>query len=154
MSNIVGTTTSVNNYLSKIPVDISAQSGQAQPKAIHLDADRKYVIPLFQREIRWEPANVNTLLSDLSRGDKFLGNIILSVGADKTCTIIDGQQRTTAMMTAIIMRLSKEEIGRCFTVSFSPLALTLETDASSTKQMYQPSLAFSGLTGIRSAAGV
>lgn len=101
MSNIVGTTTSVNNYLSKIPVDISAQSGQAQPKAIHLDADRKYVIPLFQREIRWEPANVNTLLSDLSRGDKFLGNIILSVGADKTCTIIDGQQRTTVLFLII-----------------------------------------------------
>ena len=101
MPNIVGTTTSVKNYLSRNTIDLSVQNGQLPPDTIHLAAERKYVIPLFQREIRWEPANVNTLLSDLSKKEKFLGNIILSMESDNVCKIIDGQQRTTILFLII-----------------------------------------------------
>ena len=109
MPNIVGTTTSVINYLSRNAVDLSIQNGNLPPEKIHLAAERKYVIPLFQREIRWEPANVNTLLSDLSKKDKFLGNIILSMESDNVCRIIDGQQRTTILF--LIIACVKDNFG-------------------------------------------
>lgn len=109
MPNIVGTTTSVINYLSRNTVDLSIQNGNLPPEKIHLAAERKYVIPLFQREIRWEPANVNTLLSDLSKKDRFLGNIILSMESDNVCRIIDGQQRTTILF--LIISCVKDNFG-------------------------------------------
>lgn len=109
MSNIVGTTTSVINYLSRNTVELSIQSGNLPPEKIHLAAERKYVIPLFQREIRWEPANVNTLLSDLSKKDKFLGNIILSMESENVFRIIDGQQRTTILF--LIIACVKDNFG-------------------------------------------
>lgn len=109
MPNIVGTTTSVKNYLFRNTIDLSVQNGQLPPDTIHLAAERKYVIPLFQREIRWEPANVNTLLSDLSKKDKFLGNIILSMESDHVCKIIDGQQRTTILF--LIIACVKDNFG-------------------------------------------
>lgn len=74
-----------------------------------LEADRKYSIPAFQREVRWDDNNLKMLLYDLSRSSKFLGNIILTIKSDHTCEIIDGQQRTTVLM--LIVSCIKKKFG-------------------------------------------
>ena len=98
MAGIVGTITSINDFLSKTQVCLSVKPNQSQVQSICLDEDRQYSIPAFQREVRWDDNNLKMLLFDLSRGNKFLGNIILTVKSDHTCEIIDGQQRTTVLM--------------------------------------------------------
>ena len=81
--DIVGTITTVCDYLSGSEITIVAQANSSQRgNNIVLPQDRIYRIPLFQREIRWDKANVNVLLADLARGERFLGNIILSIGSE------------------------------------------------------------------------
>ncbi|MBQ2673650.1 MAG: DUF262 domain-containing protein [Prevotella sp.] len=98
MANIIGTTIRIEEYLSRTEVNITIQSSKDTPQQITLYADREYIIPYFQREIRWDIGNINALLSDLSRGAIFLGNIIMSIRSDHKCEIIDGQQRTTILL--------------------------------------------------------
>lgn len=109
MSKIVGTIATVKQFLSKQEVVLLVKPGQPSEDKIVLISDRKYEIPLFQREVRWETGNVNVLLSDLLHGARFLGNIILSIRQDGTCEIIDGQQRTTVLM--MILACVKEKYG-------------------------------------------
>lgn len=109
MAGIVGTITNINNFLSKVPVCLSVMPNEPQEQKIHLECDRKYSIPAFQRELRWDDNNLRMLLYDLSRGSKFLGNIILTVKSDHTCEIIDGQQRTTILM--LIVTCIKNKFG-------------------------------------------
>ena len=101
MSDIVGTITKVSDFISTTAVQLSVGPNTPQERKITLAADRKYSIPGFQRELRWEEHNTKMLLSDLSRGTKFLGNIILTIKADHTCEIIDGQQRTTILLLIV-----------------------------------------------------
>ena len=109
MAGIVGTIANVKDYLSKVRVCLSVQHHEPQEQRIQLEADRQYSIPAFQRELRWDDNNLKMLLSDLSRGNKFLGNIILTVKSDHTCEIIDGQQRTTVLM--LIVACIKKKFG-------------------------------------------
>ena len=70
-----------------------------------LEKGRRYVIPDFQREIRWDQDNVEILLDDLESGSKYLGNIILTQQEENIFSIIDGQQRITILtmiLTAIL----------------------------------------------------
>ena len=97
-----------------------------QERKITLDVDRKYSIPGFQRELRWEEHNAKMLLSDLSRGTKFLGNIILTIKADHTCEIIDGQQRTTVLL--LIVSCIKKKFG---TQISTPLLCPLQNESFS-----------------------
>ena len=110
MAGIVGTITSINDFLSKTQVCLSVKPNQSQVQSICLDEDRQYSIPAFQREVRWDDNNLKMLLFDLSRGNKFLGNIILTVKSDHTCEIIDGQQRTTVLM--LIVTCIKKKFGK------------------------------------------
>lgn len=98
MAGIVGTITNLSDFLSKTQVCLSVKPNDPQQQIICLEADRKYSIPAFQREVRWDDNNLKMLLYDLSRSSKFLGNIILTIKSDHTCEIIDGQQRTTVLM--------------------------------------------------------
>lgn len=77
MAGIVGTITNLSDFLSKIQVCLSVKPNDPQQQIICLEADRKYSIPAFQREVRWDDNNLKMLLYDLSRSSKFLGNIIL-----------------------------------------------------------------------------
>lgn len=95
MAGIVGTITNLSDFLSKTQVCLSVKPNDPQQQSICLEADRKYSIPAFQREVRWDDNNLKMLLYDLSRSSKFLGNIILTIKSDHTCEIIDGQQRTS-----------------------------------------------------------
>lgn len=109
MSKIVGTVITIPQYLSKDSVELVVQPGQPQEQKIMLKENRKYEIPLFQREIRWNTGNVNVLLSDLLHAPRFLGNIIISLRNDEFCEIIDGQQRTTVL--CMIMECLKNKYG-------------------------------------------
>lgn len=108
MAEIVGTITNLSDFLSKTQVCLSVKPNDPQQQIICLEADRKYSIPAFQREVRWDDNNLKMLLYDLSRSSKFLGNIILTIKSDHTCEIIDGQQRTTVLML-IVSCMVKED---------------------------------------------
>lgn len=101
MAEIVGTITNLSDFLSKTQVCLSVKPNDPQQQIICLEADRKYSIPAFQREVRWDDNNLKMLLYDLSRSSKFLGNIILTIKSDHTCEIIDGQQRTTVLVSSV-----------------------------------------------------
>ena len=105
MAEIVGTITNLSDFLSKTQVCLSVKPNDPQQQIICLEADRKYSIPAFQREVRWDDNNLKMLLYDLSRSSKFLGNIILTIKSDHTCEIIDGQQRTTVLMNNIFGKI-------------------------------------------------
>ena len=62
---------------------------------------KKYVIPKYQREYKWTPEKVQTLISDIDNRDKFLGNIILNKVSDYY-EIVDGQQRITTILLILI----------------------------------------------------
>lgn len=109
MAGIVGTITNLNDFLSKTKVCLSVKPNEPQQQIICLEEDRQYSIPAFQREVRWDDNNLKMLLYDLSRGSKFLGNIILTVKSNHTCEIIDGQQRTTVLM--LIVTCIKKKFG-------------------------------------------
>lgn len=66
-----------------------------------LEEKRVYVIPAYQREIRWEPGNVQILIDDLKGGSKFLGTITLSTSEPQKFDVIDGQQRMTVITLLI-----------------------------------------------------
>lgn len=82
MAEIVGTITNLSDFLSKTQVCLSVKPNDPQQQIICLEADRKYSIPAFQREVRWDDNNLKMLLYDLSRSSKFLGNIILTIKSD------------------------------------------------------------------------
>lgn len=55
---------------------------------------RKLLIPLYQREYTWTDEKIITLVNDIKRYNKYLGNIILD--EKESCyEIVDGQQRIT-----------------------------------------------------------
>lgn len=109
MSNIVGTIITAQNFLSKKEVTLTVNPNSPNERKIVLAENRKYIIPSYQREIRWNSGNVNVLLSDLASGPKFLGNIILSIKSNDECEIIDGQQRTTILQ--MIIACIREKYG-------------------------------------------
>ena len=112
MAEIVGTITNLSDFLSKTQVCLSVKPNDPQQQIICLEADRKYSIPAFQREVRWDDNNLKMLLYDLSRSSKFLGNIILTIKSDHTCEIIDGQQRTTVLMFTQLALVNKTAVNK------------------------------------------
>lgn len=64
---------------------------------VFLDENRVYLIPGYQREIRWSSENVQILIDDLVKGGKFLGTITLSTSENGKYEVIDGQQRITVI---------------------------------------------------------
>lgn len=108
MAKIVGTITTVQQYLSQNEVVLVVNAGTPNEDKITLKQNREYEIPMFQREVRWNKSNVNILLSDLISSPRFLGNIILSIH-DDICEIIDGQQRTTVL--CMILECIKHKYG-------------------------------------------
>lgn len=101
MAEIMGTVTSIKRYLSPEKIELKISPDMGGKSTITLQQNRKYIIPDFQREIRWEENNLSILLSDLSSSPRFLGNIILTIERNGDCQIIDGQQRTTILLLII-----------------------------------------------------
>lgn len=101
MSDIVGTIVTVNDFLSVKECAIKIKNLLSEEVAFLLPEDRCYIIPDFQREIRWKKENLIELMSDINLGNKFLGNVILSKHGEKDFNIIDGQQRITILLMLI-----------------------------------------------------
>lgn len=58
-------------------------------------------IPIYQREYKWTDDKINTLIEDVRRQPKFLGNIILDE-KQKCYEIADGQQRITTCYLILV----------------------------------------------------
>lgn len=112
MAEIMGTVTTVKRYLSPEKIELKISPDMGGESTIILQKNRKYIIPDFQREIRWEENNLSILLSYLSTSARFLGNIILTIEKNGDCKIIDGQQRTTVLLLilAYIKSRYKEQL--------------------------------------------
>lgn len=72
-----------------------------------LKKNRKYEIPGYQREIKWEINNVKTFIEDIKQSDKFLGNVLISTTNRSLYQIIDGQQRIT--VTLMLLECVKQK---------------------------------------------
>lgn len=112
MGNVIGTIITVNDFLSTKECTIKIQNSISREVAFSLWENRSYIIPDFQREIRWKKENLLDLMRDIKLGNRFLGNIILSKHSDKNFDIIDGQQRISMLLMLInyIKNEYKEEI--------------------------------------------
>lgn len=86
----------VEEILSINETEISTVKG-GRKKDYILEKSRKYIIPGYQREIRWSEENVQTLIDDLKEGSKFLGTITFSTSESGEFEVIDGQQRITVI---------------------------------------------------------
>lgn len=75
--------------------------------ALSLNENRTYIIPDFQREIRWTCDDVDTLIEDIKTKPRFLGNVILTKHMNNNFSIIDGQQRIT-VLTMILNAMRKK----------------------------------------------
>lgn len=65
-----------------------------------LAADRRLIIPDYQREYRWEGKQLSELVDDISNGNCYLGQIAVShnIGEPKDYFLVDGQQRITSII--------------------------------------------------------
>lgn len=100
MSNIVGTIINLKDFFSSEKISIQTSRGSDNTNMFFLESNRLYIIPDYQREIRWQKENIIELIMDLKFRDKFLGNIILSKN-NSNYYLIDGQQRTTVILMLI-----------------------------------------------------
>lgn len=71
------------------------------PEKFFLPQNRVWVVPGYQREIRWKAINVETLFENIYNSEKFLGTILISKTSDTRFEIIDGQQRITVLLLFI-----------------------------------------------------
>lgn len=62
---------------------------------------RKMLIPLYQREYTWTDEKIITLINDIKRSNKYLGNIIFDE-TESCYEIVDGQQRITTCFLVLI----------------------------------------------------
>ncbi len=101
-----GTICKVGNFLKNEKIDIELDIDGHLTTYLSFKRDRVIMIPMYQREVRWNEQQVNELLKDIMIEEKFLGNIFLSdLGNDYE--LIDGQQRLTVLY--IILKVLKEK---------------------------------------------
>lgn len=63
---------------------------------------KRMVIPMYQREFKWDDERILSLLTDLARNSKFLGLFILDETESKY-EIVDGQQRLTTLFLSLVV---------------------------------------------------
>ena len=105
MANLSGIKT-VKEVFENEPMTIKDVSRGGIPKAIDFEKGREYIVPRYQREIRWSKDNVQILIDDLMGGKKFLGTITFSISEVGKFEIIDGQQRIT-VITLLLSYLNR-----------------------------------------------
>jgi len=65
------------------------------------ETKRRLLIPIYQREYKWTDDKIISLISDIKRRDKFLGNVILDE-SEGCYEIVDGQQRITTCFITLM----------------------------------------------------
>ena len=63
MAGIIGTIIDIKSFLENEECKIIVRPQHEAEQEIALYADREYIIPSFQRELRWNVDNVNVLIS-------------------------------------------------------------------------------------------
>ena len=133
MADLLGIIAPLRKLLAQNEQTISINNQEL----LKLRRDRKYIIPDFQREIRWDEDNVSLLIDDLKRGRCYLGNIIFTQHPNNTYSIIDGQQRLTVII--MLLHCIRSLHGDCIEVldpcslhvdSFDKLELLIENGFS------------------------
>lgn len=124
MSNIKGTITTLRQFLFNAESEITTEVNGKKYPIIYFKKDRIMSVPNYQREIRWQKETLFALMNDISRGPKFLGNIILSSSGEKDYEIIDGQQRLVSLnmlITYIKSQYSQQitDIGDLITININ-----------------------------------
>jgi uncharacterized protein with ParB-like and HNH nuclease domain len=81
-------------------------------------SDRKYAIPVYQRNFDWGKGELQELLDDLTEimtsdgNSLFLGNLIFDISIKNEYQIVDGQQRlTTISLIAVAIREHAKKIN-------------------------------------------
>lgn len=67
---MVGTVITVKELYGIKSADIQFRNGTNSTPLITLEENRKYIVPYFQREIRWTKDNLITLINDVKKGSK------------------------------------------------------------------------------------
>ena len=125
MTELLGIIAPLRKFLSNADETIDVTVEGEQRSILKLAANRKYVIPDYQREIRWDSDNLAQLIDDIESGPKFLGNIILTHRrVNSTFLIIDGQQRITILMM-ILACIKQKHDGEI--PILSPCSLTVNS---------------------------
>lgn len=94
--------------------------GDAQPLIKFFDgSDKRFIIPLYQRNYDWKEENCEQLFNDLvklhqsNRKSHFFGSIVSSIQADtEDRFIIDGQQRITTVSLLLIAMVNAFKKGQ------------------------------------------
>lgn len=113
MAELIGIIASLRKLLLDEDEAINVRVKGANQSILELNKSRKYIIPDFQREIRWDKDNLSQLIDDIYTGPKYLGNIILTKDINKNeYLIIDGQQRMTVitMILCYLRSIHNEKI--------------------------------------------
>lgn len=113
MSELLGIIAPLRKLLSDENEKIIVKVKGTNQTILELNENRKYIIPDFQREIRWDKDNLSQLIDDIYTGPKYLGNIILTKDINKDeYLIIDGQQRMTVitMILCCLRNIHNEKI--------------------------------------------
>lgn len=113
MSELLGIIAPLKKLLSDADTEINVKVKGTNQSILALSENRKYIIPDFQREIRWDKDNLSQLIDDIHTGPKYLGNIILTKDINKNeYLIIDGQQRMTVitMVLCCLRSIHNEKI--------------------------------------------
>lgn len=98
MSELLGIISPLRKLLSDTDEVINVKVKGSNQNILELKENREYIIPDFQREIRWDKDNLSQLIDDIKTGPKYLGNIILTKNFNEDkYLIIDGQQRMTVI---------------------------------------------------------
>lgn len=129
MNQIIGTVIEIGDFLSPKAQSIVIQEQFTRK----LDSNRTYIIPDFQREIRWDEEQIVELINNIGAGAKFLGNVILSETKRengnpqslKDYEIIDGQQRITTLL--MILRFIQYKYGEDLNVSGDFCSLEIQS---------------------------
>lgn len=138
MSELLGIIAPLRKLLSDEDETINVKVKGANQSILELNKNRKYIIPDFQREIRWDKDNLSQLIDDIYTGPKYLGNIILTKDINKNeFLIIDGQQRITVitMVLCCLRSIHNEKIElikpcKLFIESFQGFETLIESNFS------------------------
>jgi hypothetical protein len=125
MSDLIGIICPLKKLLSDTKEVVTVRANGTTQNIFAFNKDRQFIIPDFQREIRWDCDNLSQLIDDIKSGPKYLGNIILTkICNEDRYLIIDGQQRITTI-TMILWCLNSIHDGKI--ESIVPCTLSVES---------------------------
>ena len=83
---------------------VYSEKGNGVQDSWNLEKKRRLIIPDYQREYRWEDKQLTELISDIAKGQCYLGQIVVArnTSEPQRYYLVDGQQR----MTSIIILLT------------------------------------------------